>query len=142
MINVKLTPSGLTAYLSVWMGRRCAGLVGFRWVAWCFAWIAGANLRCRLLSLSFRLWLGVNCLWIYVLIYVEEFYPFVGFWRFHLWIDVVLWHVNFGDVWIVSAATVENFYMHVCWILLRRSVYFLNICYIRVFYRFNRNRAL
>jgi hypothetical protein len=25
--------------------------------------------------------------------------------------------------------------MHVCWIMLRRSVYFLNICYIRVFYR-------
>jgi hypothetical protein len=24
----------------------------------------------------------------------------------------------------------------------RGSVYFLNICYIRVFYRFNRNRAL
>jgi hypothetical protein len=32
--------------------------------------------------------------------------------------------------------------MHVIWILLRRSVYFLNICFIRVFYRFNRNRAL
>jgi hypothetical protein len=29
MINVKLTPSGLTAYLSVWMGRRCAGVVAF-----------------------------------------------------------------------------------------------------------------
>jgi hypothetical protein len=26
--------------------------------------------------------------------------------------------------------------------LLRRRVYFLNICYIRVFYRFNRNMTL
>jgi hypothetical protein len=35
--------------------------------------------------------------------------------------------------------------MHVCLdfgFCVRRSVYFLNICYIRVFYRFNRNRAL
>jgi hypothetical protein len=34
---------------------------------------------------------------------------------------------------------------HVCLdfgICVRLSVYFLNICYIRVFYRFNRNRAL
>jgi len=36
-----------------------------------------------------------------------------------------------------------NFYA--CYILVnfwRRSVYFLNKCFIRVFYRFNRNRAL
>jgi len=34
-------------------------------------------------------------------------------------------------------------YMHVVWILMwRRSVYFLNICFIRVYYRFNRNKAL
>jgi hypothetical protein len=32
--------------------------------------------------------------------------------------------------------------MHVLWFLLRRSIYFLNICIIRVFYHFNRNRAL
>jgi hypothetical protein len=33
--------------------------------------------------------------------------------------------------------------MHVvCLDFVRRSVYFLNICYIRVFYSFNRNRAL
>jgi hypothetical protein len=49
----------------------------------------------------------------------------------------------FGDIWFVSAATVEIFYICMLfWILLRRSVYFLNICYIRVFYHFNRNRAL
>ena len=37
IIDVKLTPSGFTAYLFVWMGRRSAGLV-------CLvsAWIAGA----------------------------------------------------------------------------------------------------
>jgi hypothetical protein len=45
----------------------------------------------------------------------------------------------------VSAATVEIFYldMHVEFLdYVRRSVYLLNICYIRVFYRFNRNMAL
>jgi len=33
MINVILTPSGLwrTVYLSVWMGRRHAGLNAFAW---------------------------------------------------------------------------------------------------------------
>jgi len=37
----------------------------------------------------------------------------------------------------------EILYMHVVWILMcRRSVYFLNIYIIRVYYRFNRNRAL
>jgi len=29
MINVMLTPVVFAAYLSVWMGRRCAGLVAF-----------------------------------------------------------------------------------------------------------------
>jgi len=34
-------------------------------------------------------------------------------------------------------------YMHVVWIMMwRRSVYFLNIYIIRVYYRFNRNRVL
>jgi hypothetical protein len=45
---------------------------------------------------------------------------------------------------IVSIAFVEIF-LCICmilWILLRRSVYFLNICIIRVFCRFNRNMAL
>jgi hypothetical protein len=43
-----------------------------------------------------------------------------------------------------SAATVEILYIYACCMfgVDRRSVYFLNICYIRVFYRFNRNRAL
>jgi len=37
----------------------------------------------------------------------------------------------------------EFLYIHVVWILMwRRSVYFLNICCIRVFYRFNRSRVL
>lgn len=36
----------------------------------------------------------------------------------------------------------EILYMHVDVICWRRSVYFLNLCFIRVFYRFNINRAL
>jgi hypothetical protein len=47
---------------------------------------------------------------------------------------------------IISAVTEEILHIYIiCMtvvILMRRSVYFLNICYIRVFYRFNRNRAL
>jgi hypothetical protein len=48
---------------------------------------------------------------------------------------------------LYSAVTVETLYiyMQVCLdfgFCVRRSVYFLNIRYIRVFYRFNRNRAL
>ena len=54
-----------------------------------------------------------------------------------------LWHVYFGDVCFISAATFEEFYIcmlfGICW---RRNVYFLNICIIRVFYRFNRSKAL
>ena len=60
------------------------------------------------------------------------------------WCILILWHVYFWrcmtfiryDCW-------EILYMHVVWILMwRRSVYSLNIYIIRVYYRFNRNRAL
>ena len=58
-----------------------------------------------------------------------------------MYIDLMAWY--FGDVWFISAVSVENLYMHAkicfCWWC---SVYFLNICFIRVFYCFNRNRAL
>jgi hypothetical protein len=46
------------------------------------------------------------------------------------------------EIYVVSTATVENFICMLDVVLLRRSVYFLNICYIRMFYCFNRNRAL
>jgi len=36
----------------------------------------------------------------------------------------------------------ENFSMHVFENYWRRDIYFLNICITRVFYRFNRSRAL
>ena len=50
------------------------------------------------------------------------------FWRFMTYIRCDCW-------WIL--------YMDVVWILMwRRSVYFLNIYIIRVYYHFNRNRAL
>ena len=60
-----------------------------------------------------------------------------------MWYIWSLWLVYFGDVWFISAATVENFYICMLFdIYWRRSVYFLNICVIHVYYRFNRNRAL
>jgi len=39
-----------------------------------------------------------------------RFCPFVGFWRFYLWMYVDLMTCILGDVWFISAATVENFY--------------------------------
>ena len=75
---------------------------------------------------------------------IGRFCPFVGFWRFYLWMYVDLMTCIFWrcmtyiccDCWWIL-------YMHVVWILMwRRSVYFLNIYIIRVYYRFNRNRAL
>jgi len=45
---------------------------------------------------------------------------------------------------LLSAASIENFInaCHLDFLMCRRSVYFLNKCFIRVFYRFNRSRAL
>jgi len=73
-----------------------------------------------------------------------RFYPFVGIWRFDMmmYIDLmtcIFWrcmtYIRCDCWWIL--------YMHVVWILMwRRSVYFLNIYIIRVYYHFNRNKAL
>jgi len=66
-----------------------------------------------------------------------------GFGDFIYGCMLILWHVYFGDVWFISAATVDESYKcmlyDICW---RRNVYFLNKCFIRVFYRFNRSRVL
>jgi len=40
-----------------------------------------------------------------------SFCPYVGTWRFLWWCILILWHVYFGDVWILSATTVEEFYI-------------------------------
>jgi hypothetical protein len=130
----------LTAYLSVWMGRRCAGVV-----ALVSAWIAGA-ISAIGWSRRFKLWLGLSCLYVYcrILFCFVEICPLVGTWRI-LYDDVFLtmvcicWrYINCIPLWLLR----YFIYAWWLWILLRRSVYFLNICYIRVFYRFNRNRAL
>jgi hypothetical protein len=51
--------------------------------------------------------------------------------------DMYMWNLCF-----VPLRGLRYFiYMHICLdFCVRCSVYFLNICYIRVFYRFNRNR--
>ena len=65
-----------------------------------------------------------------------EIYPFVGTWRFILWIILIPWHVYFSDLWPLSVATFEEVYMHVVWMFMRRrSIYFLNIHCIHVCYR-------
>jgi len=60
--------------------------------------------------------------------------------------DDVRWFYDmyiFGDLCYISTATVDEFYTYMLFeIYWRRNVYFLNICIIRVFYRFNRSRAL
>ena len=40
-----------------------------------------------------------------------SFCPYVGTWRFLWWCILILWHVYFRDVWLLSAATVEEFYI-------------------------------
>ena len=72
-----------------------------------------------------------------------RFYPFVGIWRFYMILFInlmtcIFWRCMFYircDCWIILS-------MHVGVICWRRSVYFLNIWFIHVFYRFNRNRVL
>jgi len=74
-----------------------------------------------------------------------RFCPFVGFLRFYLWMYVdlmtcILWWCMIYircDCWELLQMHVVGFFF--CW---RCSVYFLNKCFIRVYYRFNWNRAL
>jgi len=41
-----------------------------------------------------------------------RFCPFVGIWRFYIWWCIlILWHVYFGDVRLISAATVDESYI-------------------------------
>jgi hypothetical protein len=72
------------------------------------------------------------------------FCPYVRFGDVICGCMMILWHVYFDDVWFISAATVKDFYICMLFefLMWRSSVYFLNICIIRVYYCFNRNRAL
>jgi len=81
-------------------------------------------------------------LWIY-LCYVD-FAHLLDFGDLIYGCMLILRHVYFGDLWLISAATVDESYICMLfWILMcRRSVYFLNIYIIGVYYRFNKNRAL
>jgi len=78
MNDVILTPNGLwrTAYLSVWMGRRHAGLDALVLLGE-FAWGAGASSFYR--TCLDRLWYRIVCLsfdfWIFMLLI---FYPMTG----------------------------------------------------------------
>ena len=66
-----------------------------------------------------------------------------GFGDFICWCMMILWHVYFGDVWLISAVTVDGLYTCMLFdIFWWRDVYFLNKCFIHVYYRFNRNRVL
>jgi len=105
--------------------------------------IAGAS-SVYLLESLIRLWLGVSLYDSLDLFMLWRLCPFVGIWRFYMmmYIDLmtcIFWrcmtYIRCNCWWIL--------YMHVVRILmLRCSVYFLNIYVIRVYYRFNRNRAL
>ena len=52
-----------------------------------------------------------SCLLFWHWFMLLRFCPFVGFWRFHLWMYVVLMTCILGDVWLISAATVDEFYI-------------------------------
>jgi len=43
-----------------------------------------------------------------------RFCPFVGFWRFYLWMYVVFMTCILGDVGLISAVTVDEFYICIC----------------------------
>ena len=104
MIDVKLTPSGLwwTAYLFVWMGRRCA------WLVLLLAW----KWSIHFWSLSLGLWLGCRLVFYFdVGLCCWDFAHVSGFGDFIWWCILILWHVYFGDVWIISVATVEKSYI-------------------------------
>ena len=121
------------------MGRRSAGVVLLGEYL-----DSGSYLCYRSLESNIWLWLGVGLYDILDLFMLWRFCPFVGIWRFYMmmYIDLmtcIFWrcmtYIRCDYWWIV--------YMHVVWILMwRRSVYFLNICIIRGYYRFNRNRVL
>ena len=40
-----------------------------------------------------------------------RFCPCVGTWRFLWWCILILWHVYFGDVWLISVVTVDESYI-------------------------------
>jgi len=73
-----------------------------------------------------------------------RFYPFVVIWRFYMMMYIDLMTCIFWRcMTYIRCDCWEILYTHVVWILMwRRSVYFLNIYIIRVYYRFNRNRVL
>jgi hypothetical protein len=102
---------------------------------------SGSLSPCRLLSLSFRAL--IRCLYlVFMYLFCWGVLSIVGF--FGDFIYDLCWIVtcNSGDVWFKFRCDCWDLFMHVFWILLRCSVCFLNICYICLFYRFNRNRAL
>jgi hypothetical protein len=140
MIDVKLTPSGLwwTAYLFVWMGRRRARLVLL--LAWSVLEVRGATSSICFWSLSLGLWLGCRLVFYFdVGLCCWDFTHVLGFG------DYMYWYTVFGVYGMYILEMYElyprllRFYT---WMLLNFGFWILNICFIRVFYRFNRNRVL
>jgi hypothetical protein len=108
------------------------------------AWIAGA-ISIIVWSRRFRLWLGGR---VYKMlldsILFSWYLPTCRDLEDVIWWCILTMACICWRYMICIRLTVDIFYifMMILWILLRRSVYFLNICIIRMFYRFNRNRAL
>ena len=112
MIDVKLTPSGLwwTAYLFVWMGRRRPGLVLL--LAWWVLEDSGATSSICFWSLSLGHWLGCRLVFYFDIgLCCWGFTHLSGFKDFMCWCILILWHVYFRDVWLISVATVDESYI-------------------------------
>jgi len=109
--------SGLwwTAYLFVWTGRQRAGLVLL--LDWWVLEDSGATSSMCFWSLSLGLWLGCRLVFYFdVGLCCWDFTHVSGFGDFIWWCILISWHVYFGDVWFISTATVEKFY--ICMLML------------------------
>jgi hypothetical protein len=108
MINVMLTPSGFCAYLSVWMGRRCAGLVA-RWVCLVdFGWRELSPLSSLSLGQALIRLVSCVCCWFDFIVLV-----------FRTWRIYMLVYFDHGlylrSYMFCSAETAEIFYIYAWW---------------------------
>jgi hypothetical protein len=135
----------LTACLFVWMGRRLPGLVAL--VVSMLEASFGATLSLCFGSLSLGLWFRVSVLLFFGVDY------FICYWDFYSYVEIgylfddVSYDAYDMAIWrcmlFIRCDVFEKFLVCMLFgIYWRREVYFLNICIIHVFYRFNRSRAL
>jgi len=133
----------------VFVGVVCLVIICDRWTIYLLKIIGDDLLNiwsCTYVSV-YEPWnilmIDYSCLCLLIMIDVK-LTPHVSGFIYYIWMylwddDMTIWGVCY-----ISAVKFYcwNFYACQLWIIWRRDVYFLNIYYIRVIYRLNRNRAL